>query len=81
MVYITILAHIMLDNNETNFFTVAEVSELLRLSELTIYKYIKSGMLNAAEFGGHYRISKTSLDLFIENHKVIGHKLEDKNEK
>jgi len=80
MVYITVLAQIMLDNNETNFLTVAEVSELLRLSELTIYKYIKLGMLDASEFGGHYRISKSSLDLFIENHKVKIHKLEEKNE-
>lgn len=74
MVYITILALIMLDNNETNFLTVAEVSDLLRLSELTIYKYIRLGMLDASEFGGHYRISKTSLDLFIENHKVKNQK-------
>ncbi len=76
MVYMSVLAQIMTDNSQNNFLTVAEVSELLRLSELTIYKYIKSGMLNAVEFGGHYRISKASLDLFIENHKVRNKDLE-----
>ncbi len=66
----TVLAQTMTHNNETNFLTVAEVSDLLRLSVLTIYKYIKSGMLDAVEFGGHYRISETSLNSFIEKHKV-----------
>lgn len=70
MVYMSVLALIMVDNNKTNFLTVAEVSGILRLSELTIYKYIKSGSLEAVEFGGHYRISKASLSLFIANHKV-----------
>lgn len=58
-------------NNKHDFLTVQEVSELLRLSVLTIYKYIKSGELKAVEFGGHYRIGKTSLSSFIEDHVVI----------
>lgn len=72
MVYITILVQKMIDHNKTDFLTVAEISEMLRLSELTIYKYIKEGRLSAFEFGGHYRISKSSLDDFIENHKFEG---------
>ena len=50
--------------------TVQEVAQFLKLSELTVYKYIKSRQLEAIEFGGHYRILKTSLDAFLENHKV-----------
>ena len=53
-----------------NFLTVQEVSRLLRLSDLTLYKYIKEGDLEAVEFGGHYRVSKSSLDKFISSHKV-----------
>ena len=79
MIYISVLVQIMTDNNKTNFLTVAEVSGVLRLSVLTIYKYIKSGMLDAVEFGGHYRISKTSLDSFIENHKVQN-RIKEENE-
>lgn len=81
MVYMSVLAQIMTDNKKTYFFTVAEISGLLRLSELTIYKYIKSGMLDAVEFGGHYRISKTSLNSFIENHKVRSQNLKESHEK
>lgn len=71
MLYIAVLAQTMSYNNETNFLTVQEVSELLRLSVLTIYKYIKAGKLTALEFGGHYRISKASLNSFIDNHKKV----------
>ncbi len=69
-------------NSKSNFLTVQDISDLLRLSVLTIYKYIKSGDLTAVEFGGHYRISKSSLESFLENHKVSNnnHK-EAKNEK
>ncbi len=56
------------------FFTVQEVAEFLKLNALTIYKYIKEGRLDAVEFGGHYRISQKSLDLFIADHKVGGSK-------
>ena len=57
-------------NGRYNFLTVQEVSDVLRLSVLTIYKYIKSGDLEALEFGGHYRVSKPSLSTFIKNHTV-----------
>lgn len=70
MLYIIVHVQTMRYSIETNFLTVAEISDLLRLSVLTIYKYIKSGKLDAVEFGGHYRISKASLNLFIANHKV-----------
>ena len=53
------------------YLTVSEVSQLLKLSELTIYKYIKDFNLPAVQFGGHYRIPKSALELFIEEHKVI----------
>ncbi len=53
-----------------DFYTVQEVALSLRLSVLTIYKYIKDGSLEASEFGGHYRVSQESLRDFIEVHKV-----------
>jgi len=57
--------------SKTDFFTVQEVSHILKLSVITIYKYIREQKLQAIEFGGHYRISKPSLSSFIDNHKVI----------
>ena len=58
--------------NSTNndFLTVQEVTEILKLSALTIYKYIRQHQLEAIEFGGHYRIERYSLYKFIKNHKV-----------
>lgn len=62
-----------MDNNHASeFLTVQEVADLLRLSSLTIYKYIKEGNLEAVEFGGHYRVSQHSLNKFISIHKVGG---------
>ena len=61
-------------NLTSDFLTVQEVADLLRLSTLTLYKYIKEGNLEAMEFGGHYRVSKNSLDKFIATHKVGGAK-------
>ncbi len=58
--------------NTSEFLTVQEVADVLRLSVLTIYKYIKEGQLEAVEFGGHYRVSSDSLDSFIKEHKVGG---------
>lgn len=68
-------------NGESRFLTVQEVSSLLRLSILTIYKYIKEGKISVVEFGGHYRISKASLDDFIQEHTSENHFEEEKGEK
>ena len=51
-------------------FTVAEVASFLKLSVLTIYKYIKEQKLEAIQFGGHYRVSSEVLDRFIKDHTV-----------
>lgn len=67
-------------NNQGRFLTVQEVSSLLRLSILTIYKYIKEGKISVVEFGGHYRISKSALDIFIQEHTSENHP-ENKEEK
>lgn len=60
-------------NSNNVFYTVQEVASLLRLSVLTIYKYIKDGQLEAVEFGGHYRVPNAGLEEFINIHKVGGH--------
>jgi len=55
---------------EKNFYTVAEIASILKLTNLTIYKYIHEGSLEAVQFGGHYRIEKRALDQFIQSHTV-----------
>jgi len=50
--------------------TTKEVAETLSLNNITIYSYIKSGILSAVKFGRNYRIEKTELSKFIKNHKM-----------
>ena len=57
-------------NLKHKIYTVAEVAAILKLSTLTIYKYIKEKRLEAVEFGGHYRITALSLEDFIEGHTI-----------
>lgn len=55
---------------KNELLTVDEVSQLLKLSVITIYKYIRQRRLEAIEFGGHYRFERSSLEKFINEHKV-----------
>lgn len=70
MVYIAAHKKTMSFLFKNNFLTVAEVSQVLKLSVITIYKYIREKKLEAIEFGGHYRIERSSLQKFINQHKV-----------
>lgn len=56
---------------ENSYLTVKEVAAILKLSEITIYKYIREQKLDAFEFGRHFRISKSSLSKFIRAHKKL----------
>lgn len=60
-----------------DILTVQEIAGVLKLSTLTIYKYIKEQKLEAIEFGGHYRVKKSSLEKFINRHKVSKQKLKE----
>lgn len=55
---------------EANFFNVKEVSTILNLSVLTVYRYISEKKLKAIHFGGRYLIDKPSLSKFIEERKL-----------
>ena len=77
MVYIQAHVLIMSGNSQHKFLTVQEVSDLLQLSVITIYKYIREEKIEAIEFGGHYRIEASTLRRFIESHKVNKPKQEE----
>ena len=61
-------------NIGNNLLTVKEVSYFLKLSVITIYKYIREQKLEAIEFGGHYRIEKSELLTFVKKHKTFNKK-------
>jgi len=55
---------------QTNFLNVKEVSVFLKLSALTIYRYISEKKLKAIHCGGRYLIDKSSLNKFIKERKL-----------
>lgn len=55
---------------ETNLLNVKEVSSILKLSVLTVYRYISEKKLKAIQFGGRYLIKKSSLDQFVKERKT-----------
>lgn len=55
---------------ETNFLNVKEASVFLKISSLTVYKYISKKKIKAVRIGGRYLINKSSLDNFTEKEKA-----------
>ena len=43
------------------FYTVAEVAELTRVSRMTVYRMVHAGELPAVRFGSSYRVPKTAV--------------------
>lgn len=50
---------------EKDFYLVSELAESLRVSLMTIYRYLKSGKIKAHKIGKEYRISKSEFERFL----------------
>lgn len=48
------------------FYTAEEVSEMLKVNIMTIYRYIKAGKIKAHKIGKNFRIEKTEFEAFLE---------------
>lgn len=55
---------------EAPLMTVAEVAEVLRVSNMTVYRLIKSGELGAIRVGKNYRIRRADLHTYLETRSV-----------
>ena len=57
----------MLNNNagSPQFYTVAEVAELTRVSRMTVYRMVHAGELPAIRMGGSYRVPKSAIDQLL----------------
>jgi excisionase family DNA binding protein len=51
-------------------FTVSEVASAMRVSNMTVYRLIKSGELPALRVGKGYRIFEGDLERFLEDRSV-----------
>jgi excisionase family DNA binding protein len=54
---------------DERYLTLPEVADQLKVSRRTVYRWIKSGELNAYQFGRDYRITESALKDFLEAHR------------
>ncbi len=52
--------------SSASLMTVAEVSDVLRVSNMTVYRLIKAGQLGAIRVGKNYRIRQSDLETYLE---------------
>jgi len=52
---------------QPEFYLVSELAERLRVSEMTIYRYIEAGKLHAHKLGKGYRIPHAEFLRFLES--------------
>ena len=50
--------------------TVAEVAASMRVSNMTVYRLIKSGQLAAIRVGKNYRIRESDVDRYLRDRSV-----------
>ncbi|HYA45077.1 MAG TPA: helix-turn-helix domain-containing protein [Acidimicrobiales bacterium] len=51
--------------SRSRYVTVAEVADLLRVSNMTVYRLVQAGELPAVRVGRSYRIREEDIDRFI----------------
>ncbi len=56
----------------TKFYTIEEIAELLKVSYLTVFRWVKAGKLTAYKVGKQYRIELNDLNNFLNNSKKYG---------
>jgi len=48
------------------YYSIKEISKMLKVAYLTVYRWIQSEKLTAYKAGKQYRIKKSDLDKFIK---------------
>lgn len=61
----------VIDLFKMNMLKVEEVSRILNLSKMTVYRLINSGELEGVRFGRTFRIREDELRRFIADAKVV----------
>ncbi len=54
----------------SELMTVEQVAAYLQLHKLTVYKFIRSGELQALRLGRSFRVRRADVNEFLEAHKV-----------
>lgn len=54
---------------EEQYYSIEEVSKILKVAYLTVYRWIRAGELKAIKAGKQYRIAKSQLEDFTKGKK------------
>lgn len=52
------------------FYTVKELADLLRITEMTIYRWVKRGEIVAYQIGRVMRFRRDDIEAFLEKHRT-----------
>jgi len=52
------------------FLSVEEVANILKVTKMTIYRYIKAGKITAYKVGKDFRINKEEFDKFLNRIRI-----------
>ena len=52
--------------SEIKIYTVQELTEVLKVTQRTLYRYIKAGQLKTIKLGREYRVTEEALKEFLE---------------
>lgn len=58
--------------SRTKFLTVAEVAEMLRVSRMTVYRWVHAGDMPAVRFGRSFRVPASAIETFMEQAHLHG---------
>lgn len=51
---------------EEQYYSIEEVSKMLKVTYLTVYRWVRAKRLNAYKAGKQYRIKKEDLEKFMK---------------
>lgn len=58
--------------SRTTFLTVAEVADMLRVSRMTVYRWVHAGDMPAVRFGRSFRVPQAAVDQFMDEAALRG---------
>ena len=56
---------------EDPLLTVGEVAQVMRVSNMTVYRLIKSGQMAAIRVGKNYRIRRRDVERYLSDRAVL----------
>lgn len=54
---------------EEQYYSIEEVSKMLKVAYMTVYRWVRAGKLISVKAGKQYRIKKSELERFINKTK------------